>query len=82
MTGPFAWDDLTPALRRVELTRLDSDERLAFEPDSERPRDGSGIRPEAVDALGSAVLREYPARTGLTPMVLRVVATEGAGPGG
>jgi hypothetical protein len=30
MTGPFAWDDLTPALRRVELTRRDSDERLAI----------------------------------------------------
>lgn len=40
------------------------------------------VRPAAVDALEAAVLAEYPARTGLTPMVLRVVAAEGAGPGG
>jgi galactokinase len=39
------------------------------------------VRPDAVDALEAAVLTQYPARTGLTPMVLRVVAAEGAGPG-
>jgi hypothetical protein len=32
--------------------------------------------------MGSAVLRQNRARTGLTPMVLQVVATQGAGPGG
>ena len=37
------------------------------------------VQPEAVDALEAAVLGEYPARTGLTPMVLRVVAAPGAG---
>jgi galactokinase len=37
------------------------------------------VRPDAVEALRSAVDREYPARTGLTPMVLPVRATEGAG---
>lgn len=40
------------------------------------------VRPEAVDALEAAVLTEYPARTGLAPMVLRVVAADGAGRGG
>jgi galactokinase len=39
------------------------------------------VRPEAVDALEAAVLADYPARTGLTPMVLRVVAAPGAGLG-
>jgi galactokinase len=39
------------------------------------------VRPDAVDALEAAVLERYPARTGLTPMVLRVVAADGAGPG-
>jgi galactokinase len=34
----------------------------------------------AVDALERAVLDRYPVRTGLRPMVLRVVATDGAGP--
>ena len=38
------------------------------------------VRPDAVDALEAAILGTYPARTGLTPMVLRVVAAEGAGP--
>jgi galactokinase len=37
------------------------------------------VRPDAIDALEAAVKREYPARTGLTPMVLRVVAADGAG---
>jgi galactokinase len=37
------------------------------------------VRPDAVDALEAAVMADYPARTGLTPMVLRVVAADGAG---
>ena len=37
------------------------------------------VRPEAIDALEAAVMTDYPARTGLTPMVLRVVAADGAG---
>jgi galactokinase len=37
------------------------------------------VRPDAVDALAAAVETRYPARTGLTPMVLRVVAADGAG---
>jgi len=37
------------------------------------------VRPDAVEALTAAVESEYPARTGLTPTVLRVRATEGAG---
>ena len=37
------------------------------------------VRPDAVDDLEAAVLAGYPARTGLTPMVLRVVAAPGAG---
>lgn len=37
------------------------------------------VRPDAVDALEAAILDRYPARTGLTPMVLRVVAVDGAG---
>jgi len=40
------------------------------------------VHPDAVDALETAVLERYPVRTGLTPMVLRVVAADGAGPGG
>ena len=36
------------------------------------------VRSEAVPALESAVLEQYPARTGLQPMVLRVVAADGA----
>jgi galactokinase len=36
------------------------------------------VRPEAVDALRAAVEREYPARTGLRPMILPVHATNGA----
>ena len=39
------------------------------------------VRPDAVDALEAAVMADYPVRTGLSPMVLRVVAAEGAGPG-
>jgi galactokinase len=37
------------------------------------------VRPGAVAALTSSVEREYPARTGLTPRVLPVRATAGAG---
>ena len=37
------------------------------------------VRPDAIDALGAAVRSEYPARTGLTPMVLPVHAADGAG---
>jgi galactokinase len=37
------------------------------------------VQPDAIAALETAVLRDYPARTGLTPMVLRVVAADGAG---
>jgi galactokinase len=37
------------------------------------------VRPDAVEALAAAVEAEYPARTGLTPTVLRVLAAEGAG---
>ena len=37
------------------------------------------VRPDAVDALRATVEREYAARTGLTPMVLPVQATAGAG---
>jgi galactokinase len=37
------------------------------------------VRPDSVDALRATVEREYPARTGLTAMVLPVHATEGAG---
>jgi galactokinase len=37
------------------------------------------VRPDAVEALRSTVTREYPARTGLAPMVLPVRATAGAG---
>ncbi len=40
------------------------------------------VRPDAVDALEAAVMADYPVRTGLSPMVLRVVAADGAGPGG
>jgi galactokinase len=36
------------------------------------------VRDEAVDGLRAAILAEYPARTGLTPMVLEVRAAEGA----
>ncbi len=37
------------------------------------------VRPDAVDALRAAVERDYPARTGLRPMVLPVHAAAGAG---
>ena len=37
------------------------------------------VRPDAIEALAAAVEAEYPARTGLTPTVLRVRAAEGAG---
>jgi galactokinase len=37
------------------------------------------VRPDAIEALAAAVETEYPARTGLTPTVLRVRAAEGAG---
>jgi galactokinase len=37
------------------------------------------VRPDAIDPLAAAVEAEYPARTGLTPMVLRVRAADGAG---
>ena len=37
------------------------------------------VRPAAVDALRAAVLDRYPAMTGLTPMILPVNATDGAG---
>ena len=37
------------------------------------------VRPDAIDALRAAVERDYPARTGLTPTVLPVRATAGAG---
>jgi galactokinase len=37
------------------------------------------VRPDAVDALRIAVERDYPVRTGLTPRVLPVRATAGAG---
>jgi galactokinase len=38
------------------------------------------VRPDAVDGLRDAVLREYPARTGLEPSVMAVSAVDGAGP--
>ncbi len=37
------------------------------------------VRPDAVEALREAVDRDYPLRTGLTPMVLPVRAVDGAG---
>lgn len=37
------------------------------------------VRPDAVESLAAAVDAEYPARTGLTPTVLRVRPAEGAG---
>ena len=37
------------------------------------------VRPAAVDRLRDAVLARYPAATGLTPMILPVAATDGAG---
>jgi galactokinase len=37
------------------------------------------VEADSVDALRASVLRDYPSRTGLTPMVLPVAATEGAG---
>ena len=37
------------------------------------------VRPEAVDRLGVAVLERYPARTGLQPMVIPVLAADGVG---
>ena len=37
------------------------------------------VRPEAIDALRTVVERDYPARTGLQPMVLPVQAVAGAG---
>ena len=35
------------------------------------------VRPEAIDALAAAVLEQYPARTGLEPMVIPVAAAPG-----
>ena len=37
------------------------------------------VRPDAVEALASAVRQRYPARTGLTPMILPVSVAHGAG---
>jgi galactokinase len=37
------------------------------------------VRPDAIDALRAAVETRYPARTGLTPLVLPVDAVDGAG---
>ena len=37
------------------------------------------VRPDAIDALRTAVETRYPARTGLTPLVLPVDAVDGAG---
>jgi galactokinase len=37
------------------------------------------VHRDAVEALGKAVLAEYPARTGLQPMILPVSAADGAG---
>jgi galactokinase len=37
------------------------------------------VRPDAVDALATAVRERYPARTGLTPMILPVHVADGAG---
>ncbi len=37
------------------------------------------VRPEAIDVLRTVVERDYPARTGLQPMVLPVLAVAGAG---
>ncbi|MBI3750856.1 MAG: galactokinase [Chloroflexi bacterium] len=37
------------------------------------------VRPDAVERLASAVLRDYPARTGLQPAVMAVRAADGAG---
>ena len=37
------------------------------------------VRPDAVAALRDAVERDYPARTGLRPMILPVRASSGAG---
>jgi galactokinase len=37
------------------------------------------VRPDAVAALRAAVERDYPARTGLSPMILPVRAVDGAG---
>jgi galactokinase len=37
------------------------------------------VRPAAVEALRDAVMRRYPAETGLTPRVLPVTAVDGAG---
>jgi galactokinase len=36
------------------------------------------VRPDAVDALATAVRHEYPVRTGLTPLILPVLAASGA----
>jgi galactokinase len=37
------------------------------------------VRPDAIDALRTAVASRYPAQTGLTPLVLPVGAVDGAG---
>jgi len=37
------------------------------------------VRPAAIGALRRAVETRYPARTGLTPMILPVRAADGAG---
>ena len=38
------------------------------------------VRPEAIAALGAALARDYPSRTGLTPTLYAVAAVAGAGP--
>lgn len=38
------------------------------------------VRPDAVQALTAAVLADYPARTGLEPLIMSVAAADGAGP--
>lgn len=37
------------------------------------------VRPDAIDAFTKAVLEQYPARTGLDPMVIPVAAAQGVG---
>ena len=76
---------LIDALRRQLLLAR----RRMFGSVSEKREEAKGAEQTAFAALDAeaaaseaAVLAEYPARTGLTPMVLRVVAAEGAGPGG
>ncbi len=37
------------------------------------------VRPEAIEPFTTAVFEQYPARTGLDPMVIPVAAAEGVG---